>query len=234
MLDSVLVARDRFLKPDGALYPSHARIIMAPIWTNNEQNHRMRDYHSSVAGWGGFAQDMQEQYGVDMAVLTSSYEKEQRDYFLNTAQWVDTHPEQLMGPPRVVKEYDLKTLSLEELKAPLKCSTTFGFDVEGRVEAMLGWFDVDFKGSPEHPAYQPINLPTGPDATGATHWGQQAFYLSPGISAKDGAHIEGRLEMRRKKENQRLYDVRLTWRQGDGGEKINESVGERRNVWHIE
>ena len=39
--------------------------------------------------------------------------------------------------------------------------------------------------------------------------------------------------MQRKKENQRLYDVRLTWRQGDG-EKINESVGERRNVWHIE
>jgi len=231
MLDSVLVARDRFLKPDGALYPSHARIIMAPIWTNNEQNHRMRDYHSSVAGWGGFAQDMQEQYGVDMAVLTSSYEKEQRDYFLNTAQWVDTHPEQLMGPPRVVKEYDLKTLSLEELKAPLKCSTTFGFDVEGRVEAMLGWFDVDFKGSPEHPAYQPINLPTGPDATGATHWGQQAFYLGKQtLEVQPGDTLDASLQVIRRKDNQRLLQVGL-----EGQMKSKDGVVQEKSyIWQIE
>lgn len=34
MLDSVLVARDRFLKPGGALYPSHARMYLAPIRSN--------------------------------------------------------------------------------------------------------------------------------------------------------------------------------------------------------
>ena len=31
MLDSVLVARDRFLKPGGALYPSHARMYLGPV-----------------------------------------------------------------------------------------------------------------------------------------------------------------------------------------------------------
>jgi hypothetical protein len=34
MLDSVLVARDKFLKPGGALYPSHARMFLAPIRSN--------------------------------------------------------------------------------------------------------------------------------------------------------------------------------------------------------
>ncbi len=34
MLDSVLLARDKFLKPGGALYPSHARMFMAPIRSN--------------------------------------------------------------------------------------------------------------------------------------------------------------------------------------------------------
>lgn len=67
--------------------------------------------------------------------------------------------------------------TLDEIKAPLKATQSFGFDVAGQVDAMCGWFDVDFKGSPEHPAYQPITLTTGPDATGATHWGQQSFYL---------------------------------------------------------
>jgi hypothetical protein len=31
MLDSVLIARDRWLKPGGAMYPSHARMYFAPI-----------------------------------------------------------------------------------------------------------------------------------------------------------------------------------------------------------
>lgn len=31
MLDSVLIARDKFLKPGGALYPSHARMYFAAI-----------------------------------------------------------------------------------------------------------------------------------------------------------------------------------------------------------
>lgn len=34
MLDSVIVARDKFLKPGGSLYPSHARMFMAPIRSN--------------------------------------------------------------------------------------------------------------------------------------------------------------------------------------------------------
>ena len=35
MLDTVLHARDRFLKPGGALYPSHARLYMAPAVTQH-------------------------------------------------------------------------------------------------------------------------------------------------------------------------------------------------------
>lgn len=110
MLDSVLVARDRFLKPDGALYPSHARLFVAPIWTHNGQNHRLRDYDNAMAGWGEFVEDMHSEYGVDMKVLSASFQKEQRDYFLCTAQWTDVHPDQLMGPPQVVKEFDLKAV----------------------------------------------------------------------------------------------------------------------------
>lgn len=57
MLDSVLVARDRFLKSDGALYPSHAKMYMAPVRTNltSQKNlaflNSMEDWsvrHSSV------------------------------------------------------------------------------------------------------------------------------------------------------------------------------------------
>ena len=43
MLDSVLVARDKFLKPGGALYPSHARLYVAPI-RSNLTHQRQREF----------------------------------------------------------------------------------------------------------------------------------------------------------------------------------------------
>ena len=43
MLDSVLVARDRFLKPGGALYPSHARLYLALMRSQNTQQ-RVNDF----------------------------------------------------------------------------------------------------------------------------------------------------------------------------------------------
>ena len=82
-----------------------------------------------------------------------------------------------------------------------------------------------------------VELTTAPDANGATHWGQQAFYLQPTLSATDGSVIKGRLELKRKQENQRLYDLRVTWKQGEdegGSFAPNQDAGERMNVWHIE
>ena len=46
MLDSVLVARDRFLAPGGALYPSHARMFFAPI-RSQLAHRRMADFQVS-------------------------------------------------------------------------------------------------------------------------------------------------------------------------------------------
>ena len=79
-----------------------------------------------------------------------------------------------------------------------------------------------------------MELTTAPDANGATHWGQQAFYLERGIKPSDGGAVWGRLEMKRKRENQRLYDLKLTWEQGEEQGKPNEEIGESSNVWHIE
>ena len=49
MLDSVLVARDKFLKPGGALYPSHARLYVAPI-RSNLTHQRQREFSVGFLG----------------------------------------------------------------------------------------------------------------------------------------------------------------------------------------
>ena len=48
MLDSVLVARDKFLKPGGALYPSHANMYMSCIQAHQSQQ-RLHDFHVGIS-----------------------------------------------------------------------------------------------------------------------------------------------------------------------------------------
>jgi protein arginine N-methyltransferase 1 len=102
MLDSVLLARDRWLKPGGALYPSHARMLLAPCRTPQAAQ-RASDFHAAMEGWGEFAGDMARLYGVDLRCLTEPFREEQREYFLRTAAWADVHPSQLMGPGVALK-----------------------------------------------------------------------------------------------------------------------------------
>ena len=195
MFDSVLVARDRWLKESGAMFPSHAKMYLAPIRTGTSaQKHA--DYEDSCAGWDEFSDQTLQNYGVDMRALTETFEQEQREFFLNTSAWVDEHPSQLLGPPCVLKAIDLHTVTLEEMKAldvpfNLRVIGASGPAGPAEVGAFCGWFDVSFKGSDANPNETNVELTTAPDANGATHWGQQAFYLQPTLSATDGSVIKG-------------------------------------------
>ncbi len=57
---------------------------------------------------------------VDLNCLTRDFEKEQNDYYLHTAAWTDTHPQQLLGPATCFKRYDLNKVTLEELQVRVR------------------------------------------------------------------------------------------------------------------
>lgn len=58
MLDSVIIARDKFLKEGGSLYPSHCRMLMAPIRTHlSEKN--AAEHVRSLGEWSSFVEDVQ-------------------------------------------------------------------------------------------------------------------------------------------------------------------------------
>lgn len=56
--------------------------------------------------------------------------------------------------------------------------------------------------TPPHQGSPPL-LP----CAGATHWGQQVFFMHPGIQVDEGNTIEGSLSMSRRSDNHRLMDV---------------------------
>ena len=218
MLDSVLVARDRFLRPGGAMYPSHARVLLAAARSPLAAQ-RGADLAAAMAGWAEFEGDMESFYGVDMSCLAEDFRKENKEYFCGTSAWADVHPSQLLGPPAVARAYDLRTLSLEELKAPLLAKFSVEVAESGAVEAFCGFFDVDFRGGADGPADAPVVLTTAPDPTGSTHWGQQVFALAPPFAAAAGDRIECDFEMRRREDNHRLFAVTIKHRiEGSGKE----------------
>ncbi|CAK0783778.1 hypothetical protein CVIRNUC_006978 [Coccomyxa viridis] len=232
MLDSVLVARDRFLKPGGALYPSHARLYLALMRSQNTQQ-RVNDFQGAMEGWADFAQDMRHFYGVDMNCLDNSYRREQKEYYLETSAWADIHPSQLLGPACCFKEYDLLHVTLEELAAPLQEKLRLDVLDGGPVEGLVGFFDVQFRGSPQNPADFPVSLSTAPDPTGATHWGQQTFCLHPPIDCAPGDAVEGSIRITRKKENHRLMQVIIDHKV-TGSSLIAQASPQRTSLYHIE
>ena len=42
------------------------------------------------------------------------------EYYLETSAWADVHPSQMLGPPCLVKSYDLLTVQIPEVAAPLQ------------------------------------------------------------------------------------------------------------------
>ena len=232
MLDSVLLARDRFLKPGGAMYPSHARMYFAPIRTNSTDQ-RMNEYENNKEGWEYFNSDMKSYYGVDLGCLTGEFDKEQKDYYLNSTAWQDVHPAQLLGQPMCFKSYDLGKVTIAEVQQSIKAACTLPIQEPAQVQGLCSWFDVQFAGSPENPADETVLLTTAPDATGATHWGQQTFFLSPAIEAGAGDALRLVMEINRKKENHRLMRVTLKYKL-QGNSPAASAAEEISQHFHIE
>nr|AAL32019.1 At1g04870/F13M7_12 [Arabidopsis thaliana] len=208
MFDSVISARDRWLKPTGVMYPSHARMWLAPIKSNIADRKR-NDFDGAMADWHNFSDEIKSYYGVDMGVLTKPFAEEQEKYYIQTAMWNDLNPQQIIGTPTIVKEMDCLTASVSEIEE-VRSNVTSVINMEHtRLCGFGGWFDVQFSGRKEDPAQQEIELTTAPSEQHCTHWGQQVFIMSNPINVEEGDNLNLGLLMSRSKENHRLMEIEL-------------------------
>ncbi|KAJ7299895.1 hypothetical protein O6H91_10G013300 [Diphasiastrum complanatum] len=209
MFDSVIHARDRWLKPSGVMYPSNARMWLAPI-ASHVGEQKNQEFQNAMVDWDYFNQEMNDEYGVDMSVLTTPFLEEQRKYYLQTSLWVSLYPNQVIGAPALVKEIDCHLATIEDIssvKSIFKIPFTKG---QTKFCGLAGWFDVHFKGSPIDPADHDVELTTAPMYDQATHWGQQVFVIHPSFDIQDGDVLQGSMEIVRSKQNHRLMDVTIT------------------------
>jgi protein arginine N-methyltransferase 1 len=235
MLDSVLLARDRWLKPGGAMYPFHATLYLAPIsggkiWKQKAEQWQGEDQH-----WSTFESDMKQWYDIDFSCMKEQFVSEQRKYYLQAGTFVNLTHKQLSAPGKAIMELDLLQVVVDDLKnpsAPSKCSLRIVRD--GPIEGFCGYFDTFFRGSPESPTEQQVTLTTAPTNGPSTHWGQQAFGFFPPLNAKRGDTLECSVLIKRQTPNPRLLVLETAFvlsRQVDGKSSI---VDERKENYFVD
>jgi len=184
MLESVIIARDKWLKQEGIMFPAWANIFMCPF--TDEQL-----YIDKIDFWNDI-------YGIDFSPMIPfakkcAFEEPLIDLFL---------PQNELAIPLLIKTICCKTVASEQLKY---FASNFKFSAIGSasLQGFVLWFDVLFKGS--DPMIPAIRLTTDPESE-PTHWRQSMFFIPDPIDIKQDQLIEGSIKVEVNNENKRTLD----------------------------
>jgi protein arginine N-methyltransferase 1 len=230
MLDSVIRARDKWMKPEGSMFPSHATLFFGAISNEDDRKAKQREYTHSLEEVRRFSGEMKQYYNLDTSTLEPVLEREMEEYYIYSALWTELKPESVVGTPKTILKLDLNTCTLADVQGVP--TTPFSFQIPAPAQAPLnvsgfaGWFTTDFWGSTATPVVNRVTLSTGPEM-GYTHWGQHVFYFKAPVvirsettannskTSQYRTNIHGTVEMVRQPKNQRLYRLNVSTRVND-------------------
>ncbi|KAJ2707200.1 hypothetical protein H4R19_004928 [Coemansia spiralis] len=193
MLESFIYARDKFLRPGGAMLPSSGTIHLAPLsdaelWNETIAKARFWQQHAF--------------YGVDL----NPYFQPAFDEYFSSPVVGCFSPNALMGDS-AQHFVDFHTVGMDDLKAfaiPIEWHVKY----TGLMHGVAGWFDLSFV--PPASALIPGAVPnatylsTSP-ASPATHWQQVRMLLKQPLAVNAGQVVRGIARM--ETNDQRSYDI---------------------------
>ncbi|KAG8878882.1 hypothetical protein FRB97_002119 [Tulasnella sp. 331] len=182
MLDTVLLARDKYLKKDGLLLPDVCTMYLAAIEDGDYKEEKI-----------GFWDNV---YGFDYSCIK---EVALREPLVDT---VDLKA--VVTEPFLFKRIDLRTARKEDLTfiAPFQLRATRN----DYIHALIGWFDTEFSC-----LHKPLRFSTGPHAK-YTHWKQTVFYLRDVITVSSGEDVTGEISVAPNARNPRDLDITMNYR----------------------
>lgn len=194
MLDSVLVARDRWLAKDGIMGPSQTRILIAAL---DDQD--LRD--DRVNFWN-------DVYGFKMSAM--------KDTTCNEAVVDYIRANSVISDVVTIKDLPLQTITIRQLDFVNPFEVCVKRD--GTVTAFGGWFDTwftrDGHSIPLDQEAQKVEgevyMTTSPFGLD-THWKQTSFMLEKPIAVKAGDKIHGTFTCRKGKENPRELEIEIEY-----------------------
>jgi len=182
MLNTVLVARDKWLKPNGIILPDMAYLNIVGI-EDAEYKEEKIHFWDNVEGF-------------DMSCITKVALQEP------LVDVVDA--KQIMTSAARLATIDINTVKVEELefKVPFRLVATR----DDFCHAFVAYFDIEFAR-----CHKKIFFSTGPAAQ-YTHWKQTVFYLKDVLSIKKGEEIRGEFTMKPNAKNHRDMDISIEFK----------------------
>ena len=209
MLDSVIVARDRYLKPDGVMAPSHMRILLGAASNQDWWNEKV-----------GFWDDI---YGFTMSGMSKDIHK-------------SAHVESFDQSSLISNSVGLLDINTKKQKAKalnFKSQFSLTIDSDHTMHGFLGWFDTFFTdstsdqtpdqcNSQDPPSiktlladagaeHKDVSFTTGPHGT-ETHWKQTFFAFQKPIEVKQGDKITGVFISNK---SERGLEMEVIWKHND-------------------
>jgi len=179
MLNTVLYARDKWLAPNGMIFPDQATLYITAI--------EDRQYKDDKINW------WDNVHGFDMSCI--------RDVAISEPLVDVVEPKQLVTGSCVVKEINLYTVQEGDL------DFTNGFNLSvtrsDYIQALVTYFSVEFT-----KCHKRTGFTTAPEMP-YTHWKQTVFYLKDYITAKKGEEISGTFTMKPNSKNKRDLDIAI-------------------------
>ena len=196
MLETVLKARDRWLRPGGLILPDKYQLYVAGVDDHTNLSLQKKMWWKDV-------------YGVDMSCLGKNFIIE---------PLVDLCPKaMLVTQPCMFKELNLTTCTVQDAVFANKYALKMYRN--GKIDALCVWFDVKFDYGLAHK----IMFSTGPLGQVETHWKQTIFQIDGEFSLDKDEILEGTIAIRQNRQHKRELDFRLSFHAKDNqGKLINE------------
>lgn len=179
MLDDVIKARDRNMKPGGRMLPASVKVQLAPV------GDPVLYHHDGPGYW------RRPVHGLDFSSL-EELELEQGRVLQTRVE-----PASLLGPAATLKDLDLATAGIDDPYG--EGEVEMKIERDGVLSGFSGWFDSQLSKS--------VKLDTGPGEP-ETHWSQSSFTCPPRI-VKEGDILTVRWSMARDAEEPRYMQVVL-------------------------
>ncbi|KAL0270095.1 UNVERIFIED_CONTAM: hypothetical protein PYX00_007614 [Menopon gallinae] len=180
MLDTVLFARDKWLKEGGMLFPDQATLFVIGI--------EDRQYKDEKINW------WDDVYGFDMSPI--------RKVAISEPLVDVVDPKQVVTSASLLKQVNLYTVTKKDLEF------TASFHLEARrndyIQALVTFFNVEFT-----KCHKRTGFSTAPEAP-YTHWKQTVFYFDNYVTVKKKEQIFGVFSMCPNARNNRDLDFTIT------------------------
>jgi len=179
MLDTVLYARDKWLAPDGHMFPDRATLYVTAI--------EDRQYKDDKINW------WDDVYGFDMSCI--------RKVALSEPLVDVVDRNQVVTNSCLLKEIDIQTCTKDDI--PFESPFHLQVKRNDYIQAFVTFFNIEFT-----KCHKRVGFSTAPEAP-YTHWKQTVFYLEEYLTCKRGEEVYGVFSMKPNERNKRDLDFQI-------------------------